>query len=704
MKVHKPHRRKAMKRLTAIALALSLALMLSACGGGNGETESTAAGTDVTYTYNTALSTFPTNWNPHICQTATDSQIKNWITAPFYVFDYNETGDGYALIPGAAADYPEDVTVEYIGRFGLTEGEKNRAWKIPLRRDLKWEDGTPITAHDYVGSYQRLLSPEARNYRADGLYSGSLVIHNAEKYLKSGGEIPWEEVGIFAPGEYELVFVLDKPLSGFYLHYALTDSYLVNLKLYDACASTVDGVYTNTYGTSAETTMSCGPYRLTSFQADKRYVLERNDSFYGLTPDTYQTTAWVVDYVPEASTRLALFLQGKLDEYPLTADDMEDYALSEDCYHAPGESTFAMAFNPDFAALEKAQTDAGANINKTILTVPEFRMAMSFAMDRDAFCLAAAPLNSAAFGLYSDRIIADPENVTAYRSTETAKAVLARFWGVSEEYGEGKLYENLDEAVNSITGYDPAKARELFDRACEIAVSEGLMDEDDVVQIKIGTPNNTAKFYNRGYEFIVNNYTEAVKGTHLEGKLVFTRDDTLGNSFGTALRNNQVDMLFGVGWSGSALDPYSLMEAYITPNYQYDDSVDYSGVLQTVTIDGAAYTASVADWYMAMMGETVSLTASDGTTMAYRCGSADGDPENRLKILGALEEAVLMNYNFIPIMDAATAHLKGGQVRYRTGEYLYGMEFGTLKYMTYDFSDREWDSYVAANGGELDYR
>ena len=91
----------------------------------------------------------------------------------------------------------------------------------------------------------------------------------------------------------------------------------------------------------------------------------------------------------------------------------------------------------------------------------------------------------------------------------------------------------------------------------------------DRIEIIIGLPATSSAYVN-GYEFIVNNYTEAVKGTKLEGKLTFKKDDTIGNAFGDALRNNQVDMLFYVGWSGSEFDPYSLIEAYVSPAYQYD--------------------------------------------------------------------------------------------------------------------------------------
>ena len=815
-----------MKKLLSLVLAVVMVLGLVACGGNGGSettapVETTTPAVAGTYTYNYALAEFPTNWNYHTYQTNIDAEILDYISSGFYVFDYNETKDGYAMVDGMAVGDPVDVTADYVGQYGIVEGDTAKAYILNLRQDLKWQDGTPITANDFVESAKRLLNPEAQNYRADGMYAGSVQIHNAEAYLKQGQvnmtennlaptrylvadlvkaedgtyttpdgipmyiatgfaltdwlsgntlqyyvegygdamfdvesfnalaamaneeglvaatdetidlltkvitfsadwgesadnipdylvyevtypEVAWENVGWFAKSDYELVFVMDAPLDGFYLKYNLP-SPLVNIEMYDACASVVDGVYTNTYCTSAETTMSYGPYKLTSYQADKQYVLEKNEYFYDLSEDTYQATSIVVDCVKEASTRLELFLQGKLDTFGLSKDYMDEYQMSDYCYYATGDSTFAMVFNPDAEALVTAQAAAGENINKTILTIKEFRQAMSYALDRNAFCLATSPMNAPGFGLFSGLIVSDPEAGTAYRTTDVAKNVLAEFWGVSEEYGEGKLYADIDEAVDSITGYNLAKAKELYDVAYDTAIAQGLMDEDDVVEIKIGTPNNTTTFYNNGYEFLVNNYTEAVKGTKLEGKLTFSRDDTLGNAFSDALKNNQVDMLFGVGWTGSALDPYGLIEAYVYTDYQYDDCTDFTAITCDIEINGTVYTASVQDWQKIMSGAACTITAADGSTMEYSCGTADKDPETRLAILGALEGAVLQNYNFLPIMDDASAQLRGQQIEYYTEEYIFGMGFGGMKYYTFNYTDAEWDAYVASNGGELDY-
>ena len=212
------------------------------------------------------------------------------------------------------------------------------------------------------------------------------------------------------------------------------------------------------------------------------------------------------------------------------------------------------------------------------------------------------------------------------------------------------------------------------------------------------------KFYNNGYDFLVNNYTEAVKGTKLEGKLTFTRDDTIGSGFSDALKANQVNLLFGVGWTGSALDPYGLMEAYTSSDYQYDPAWDTTNETLAVKIGDVEYTATVWDWTLAIMGETITIKAADGTTKEYSCGLADEKPEERLTILAALEGAVLQTYDMLPIMDDASAALKGMQIKYYTEEYIYGVGRGGVKYMQYYYTDAEWEAFVAEQGGTLNYK
>lgn len=813
-----------MKRILSTVLALVMVISCVAIMAACGPEEQPEVKAE--YTYNTYLSTFPTVWNNHTYQTATDGEILGYTEPGFYTFDYNEDKTGYKVVPDMATSEPIDVTADYVGEeWGIEEGETARAWKIVLRQDIKWQDGTAIKAQDFVTSMKLLLDPTANNYRADTMYTGNMVITNAKNYFYSGKDvtedngatgtwtredlvkgddgvyttgagkkiwialttdIDWlggysldfyvnyygdayfgtesyaalkaladengnvavtddslallegtitavadwgetaadvvnymlydstypnldfDKVGIKAVSDYELVIIMERPLEGFYLLYSLTGAWLVNEKLYNECKEIKDGVYYNTYGTSAETYMSYGPYMLESFQKDKQFVLVKNPNYYGYndTTDvtTYQTTRIVYDYVEKPETAMELFLQGKLDSKGLDVDQIADYSKSEHVYYTDGASTFFIAMNPDLDALTAEQAKTPGT-NKTILTVKEFRQALSFSLDRAAFNLACDPTGSSAFGIFNNLIISDPETGTSYRNTDEAKKVLVEFWGLADEVGEGKLYATMDDAIASITGYNLAMGKEYFDKAYDIAIEKGLMTATDKVEIKIGMPNGTSKFYTNGYEFLVNNYTAAVKGTKLEGKLTFTKDDTLGNGFSDALKANQVDLLFGVGWQGAALDPYYLMTAYTQSSYQYDPAWDTSSEQLVIEVDGVKYTASVWDWTCAMQGETVAITPVDGgEAIEFSCGLNDENPELRLQLLAALEGAVLSTYDLLPLNNESSAALKGMQIKYYTEEYVYGVGRGGIKYMTYNYTDAEWDAYVAEQGGTLNYK
>ena len=59
----------------------------------------------------------------------------------------------------SAATALEDVTEDYIGEeWRIPEGATARAYKITLREDLKWDDGTPIDASDFVYTMKEQLN------------------------------------------------------------------------------------------------------------------------------------------------------------------------------------------------------------------------------------------------------------------------------------------------------------------------------------------------------------------------------------------------------------------------------------------------------------------------------------------------------------------------------------------------------------------
>ena len=202
-----------------LALLLAVVMLLSVVGcapsnpdptgtSGNNTTDpSDPAGTDKVYTYNTYTALSPSNWNELTYQDNNDTQIMSYIGSSFFSYDFKFDSNGQ-ILPGEfvmkydAATKLEDVSAQYVGdKWGVPEGGKGYAYKITLRDDLKWDDGTAIKAEDFVWTMQQQLDPLFQNYRADSFYAGATVIVNAQNYVKQGSK-SWE------------------PASGVYLEYS----------------------------------------------------------------------------------------------------------------------------------------------------------------------------------------------------------------------------------------------------------------------------------------------------------------------------------------------------------------------------------------------------------------------------------------------------------------------------------------------------
>ena len=105
------------------------------------------AGKDYTdekvYTYNSYTSGINSslNWDPLSWETNEDSDILSYVSSGFYTFVLNPTKDGYSIAPELAAELPVDVTAEYVGQYGVKEGETAKAWRIALNPDASSPSG-----------------------------------------------------------------------------------------------------------------------------------------------------------------------------------------------------------------------------------------------------------------------------------------------------------------------------------------------------------------------------------------------------------------------------------------------------------------------------------------------------------------------------------------------------------------------------------
>jgi len=210
------------KKMKFLALVMCLVMVVSVlvgCKPKNPVVTPPAQATFKQAEYNTTTTVMPSNWNELTYQDNNDTQIMSYIGSSFFDYDYkfkddkkfNEDGsiNKEGIVPGAyttnysAATKLEDVTSSVDAKWGYTAEQKAEggyAWKITLRDDLKWDDGTAITAEDFVWSMQQTLDPKFMNYRANTYYD-TLMIKNAKAYFYSGAPLYTPIVPPYGEGE-----------------------------------------------------------------------------------------------------------------------------------------------------------------------------------------------------------------------------------------------------------------------------------------------------------------------------------------------------------------------------------------------------------------------------------------------------------------------------------------------------------------------
>ncbi len=660
---------KNIKRLMALLMAVCMMLSVVACG-------SDKADEDATYTYHGTTSSVYT-WNPTDWMYGSEAEIINYTTSPLYAFNMNEDKTGYVIEPEVATKAPEDVTAEYAGNetYGVpADATEGYAYRVEIRKDFCWADGTKITADDYLYTVSQFINPEMQNYRASGFTYGAGALANAQDYLDGVEGVTFDQVGIIKNDDHTITFVYANPVSQFNFYYNHGSMYLLNEKQYEANKTDADGLIKSSYNTAVDKAASCGPYIVTEYQEDKVVKLEKNEKWYGYADEKhegqYQTTHIELQDIVEHTTVVNMFLQGNLDTLTLSVDDMEKYGTSDYVYYAPNSYTYNFTINSDFDALKALDDEGEEGRNRTILSYKDFRKAISLCMDRNDYTASTTAGSVPGFGLLNDMYMNDPENMIRYRNTEQAQQVLKDVYGVSD--------------LDDLTAYDKEEASKLFVAAYEQCLADGNISETDTIYIEYHTFDSEANTH-KMVDYLQQSINAAVEGTVLEGRVEIKLLEDPG------LYDNQplglVD-LAQTAWGGSDLDPFSMMECYVDPGYKGEYGYDPMTDEITINVDGEDLTMSTNAWHVELMYG------------AY----ATADMDTRLDILAALEKAVLLQYDAIPLYAQIECVLYSHRIVLGSSEFINSvLGFGGIQYMTYTMNDAEWAEYCAENNNQLTY-
>ena len=667
-----------------------------------------------------------------------DPKLLNYRAADYYSGSFSIAGaEGYANA-GQVVKVDNGVALEYAmeslvkgedGNYATAEG-----FPVFLAVDypLEWTSGN--TLKDYVDAYGEAYFGMTNWETLVGMMNeDGLIALNDETFAlyadvtttnpnwgETTADLPnyfvvektypvvgFETVGLYKNDEYSITIVFAKSLKGFNLLYNLSGNWIVDVEMYDACLQQTGDGWTSTYNTSVETTKSFGPYKMVGYETDKSMTFVKNENWWGYTDgkhvyvdpvdgetyDMYQTTEIHTQVVGEADTRKLMFLKGQLMGYGLQSEDFAAYRNSDYIYFTPGETIFFMILNGYTDVINEREANKGFDTTKEDLqtmTLLSFRKAMAVTYDKELFCTTVSPARSGGYGIIGTGYIYDPYTGAQYRDSDQAKKVLCDFYSV-----DVNAFASLDEAVDSITGYDPIAAKALFAQAFDEAIAAGYITDadgdgksDQVVTIEYCLSSDS-DFMTKTINYMNEKVNEVTAGTPFDGKVLFKKSAPYGNDWSNKIKAGMSDTVLG-GWSGSTMDPFGLTELYTDPSRAYDGAwFDATKVELTLTVGGEELTTTLKAWSDALNGATIVIGEKE-----YNFGDGQLDVEERLNILAAIEGVVLSTYNYIPMMQDAGASLLSQQVYYVIEDYNPVMGRGGIAYMKYNYTEDEWTAYI----------
>lgn len=248
----------------------------------------------------------------------------------------------------------DDKAIPAVAKGDPKITNDGKKWTIKLRDDAKWSNGDPVTAHDFVFAWRKVVDPDTASEYAYILYD----IKNAEE-INSGDKKP-EELGVKAVDDHTLEFELTKSLP-YYKELLSFGTFMPQNEKFVKKQG-------DKYGTTVKTTLYNGPFKMTEWKTDDKVTLEKNDDYW----DKDKVKLNKVNYkvVKEASTAVNLYETNKLDIVDLPAEQVKKYKDDKAFNTELDTVTYYFKLNED--------------------TVPEFknedfRLAFAKAIDKEAY-------------------------------------------------------------------------------------------------------------------------------------------------------------------------------------------------------------------------------------------------------------------------------------------------------------------------------
>ncbi len=225
-------------------------------------------------------------------------------------------------------DENDDVTAGVAKNWEVSKDGKTYTFYL---RNSNWSNGYPVTANDFVYSWQRLADPKTNSpYRH---LIENLQIKNFRVVLD--GKQPVSSLGIKAVDNNTLEVNLERPVPYFLKTITLASFSPINQQYFEEQGAE--------FGKTEKNIIYNGAYILTNVQQNYGYSLIKNKNYW----DEKNVNNDEVNFrkAPKIEERLSLYESGEIDAVKIRSRFLELYRTSSDYQNSISSDVNFMVFN-----------------------------------------------------------------------------------------------------------------------------------------------------------------------------------------------------------------------------------------------------------------------------------------------------------------------------------------------------------------------
>lgn len=327
------------KRMALLAMTAMSAILLAACGnqqqsrsGGNNLKSNMASNQVINWSETQDLVTL----DPSKLTEPIDLTMNGNVNEGLY-----RLGNNHKIEPGIAT--------------GSTISKDGKTYTFTLRKNAKWSNGDPVTAKDFVYSWQRTINPKTASqygYIFDGIKNANKIQANKAKA---------SQLGVKALSNQKLQVSLERPLPYFKLLMAFPIFFPQNQNAVEK--------YGKSYGTTADKMVYDGPFVMKGWNGtNEKWQLLANSHYWD---KKHVYLKQINDQVvKDPSTLYNLYQTKKVDVAALSGVQAKTQLKNKDMHVLKDSRIFYLEFNQKTRPSFKNQA---------------LRKAFSYAIDRKSF-------------------------------------------------------------------------------------------------------------------------------------------------------------------------------------------------------------------------------------------------------------------------------------------------------------------------------